>query len=114
MADADVVRVGEWLTVAATMLGPVPAVQAQKWVERDNAKQATRDAIFKTLMAKRGARVSATHVEALNMIPIAFYGRRYFGRQWQTKAERRVAVAWREYFAHLKSHNGRGRNKKIR
>lgn len=101
MAEPEAVRLGEWFTIAATVLGPVLAVQAQKWVERDNAKQAMKDAIFKTLMATRSARVSQPHVEALNMIPIAFYGRRYLGRQWQSKADKRITVAWREYLAHL-------------
>lgn len=101
MPDENTVKLGEWLTIAATIVGPILAVQAQKWVERDTAKQAMKDNIFKTLMATRGARLSQPHVEALNMIPIAFYGRRYFGRQWQTTGEKRVSVAWRDYFAHL-------------
>lgn len=102
MTDQEI-RLGEWLTIAATIVGPILAVQAQKWVERDTAKQTMKDTIFRTLMATRGARLSQPHVEALNMIPIAFYGRRYFGRQWQTAAERRVSIAWRDYFAHLAS-----------
>lgn len=103
MAETELVRIGEWLTITAAILGPVLAVQAQKWVERDNAKQAMKDQIFKTLMATRAARLSQTHVEALNMIPIAFYGRRLFGSQRQSKAEKRVTVAWRDYLAHLSS-----------
>lgn len=101
MVEQEAVRLGEWLMIAAAILGPVLAVQAQKWVERDNAKQAMKDAIFKTLMATRNARVSPTHVEALNMIAIAFYGRRVFGRQWQSTPERRVTVAWRDYLSNL-------------
>jgi hypothetical protein len=101
MWEHETVRLGEWLTIAAAIIGPVLAVQAQKWVERDTAKQSMKDSIFRTLMATRGARLSQPHVEALNMIPIAFYGRRYFGHQWQNAAEKRVSTAWREYFANL-------------
>lgn len=61
--------------VLATLIGPVLAVQAQKWLERGRAIQDRRNHIFRVLMATRAARLSPGHVEALNAIPVEFYGR---------------------------------------
>lgn len=62
--------------VLATLLGPVAAVQAQKWLERANEASRRRRQIFQTLMATRATRLSVAHVEALNAIPVEFYGPR--------------------------------------
>jgi hypothetical protein len=67
-------RVGELAIVFATLLGPVLAVQAQKWIERAREKTQRKIAIFRTLMATRATFLSPAHVEALNAIPIEFYG----------------------------------------
>jgi len=66
-----------WTTVAiiaATLLGPVFAVQAQKWLERRRGLEERRQIIFRTLMATRAVVLSPGHVEALNAIPVEFYG----------------------------------------
>ena len=60
--------------VFATIVGPVLAVQAQKWLERSRAIRDRRMRIFRVLMSTRAARLSANHVEALNAISIEFYG----------------------------------------
>lgn len=52
-------------------------------------------------MATRAATVSGEHVRALNMIDIEFYGRRLFGKRFQTRKERTVVEAWRIYLDHL-------------
>ncbi len=67
---------GESLLVVSTLLGPVLAVQAQKWVERARAKADLRMWIFSTLLATRATKVAPEHVRALNMIELAFYGPR--------------------------------------
>lgn len=77
----------------ATILGPILAVQAQKYLERSREKQASRDRVFRTLMATRAARVSAEHVQALNTIDLAFYG--------SGNKEKLVRTAWRAYLDHL-------------
>jgi hypothetical protein len=79
--------------VFATLLGPVLAVQAQKWVERGREQNNRRVTIFRTLMATRAASLSPAHVEALNAIPIEFYGDR--------KAFKDVVEAWRAYLDYL-------------
>lgn len=51
-------------------------------------------------MATRGARLSASHVEALNLIDVEFYtpARRFLK---QSPKFRRVRSAWKSYFANL-------------
>ena len=87
--------------LGAVLSGPVLAVQAQKWIERAREKRNRKLWIFHTLMATRAARVAGEHVQALNMIDLAFYGRRAFSINYKTKRERQVVDAWKEYFDHL-------------
>lgn len=92
----------DWAIVFATLLGPVLAVQAQKWVESLREYRNRQMWVFSTLMATRAAQLHPDHVRALNMIEMAFYGRRPFGLfRWQTKAERAVVDAWYEYLDDL-------------
>jgi len=67
-------EVSDVAIILATLIGPVLAVQAQKWLERSRAIQDRRNHIFRVLMATRAARLSPGHVEALNAIPVEFYG----------------------------------------
>jgi len=89
---------GDWAIVFATLMGPVLAVQAQKWVEALRKTSEAKDLIFKSLMATRGARLSPEHVRALNMIDLTFYGN---GAARRTKMEQNVLDAWKEYLDHL-------------
>lgn len=95
------IRAGEWFTIIATVLGPILAVQVQKWVEAGRAKRAERDRVFRTLMATRAARLSAEHVQALNMIDIAFYGSKFCGFHYQWPAAKAVCRDWKIYFDSL-------------
>ena len=80
------------IIAAATLLGPVLAVQAQKWLERGRAIMERRLAIFRTLMATRAAMLSPTHVEALNAVPVEFYG--------GGKKLKQINEAWKLYLDH--------------
>jgi hypothetical protein len=95
------IKAAEWITIFAIVVGPILALQIQKWLELGQAKRARKDGVFRTLMATRAARVSSDHVQALNMIPIAFYGSRIAGRQRQTAGELAVCSAFREYLDNL-------------
>lgn len=100
-ADSEVVRIGEWLTIGAALLGPILAVQAQKIVEAGRAKRQVKNGIFRALMATRASRLSPDHVQALNMVNIAFYGRRFLRMRLQSAPEKAVCRAWRDYFDSL-------------
>ncbi|MGT2458795.1 DUF6680 family protein [Cupriavidus basilensis] len=91
----------EWLVIGSTLLGPVLAVQAQKWVERARDASNRRNLIFTTLMATRQARLSIEHVRALNSIDLAFYGQRFLGFVMRGARAQAVLDAWHDYHAHL-------------
>lgn len=91
----------DWVTVAAVILGPIFAVQAQKFLESLREKHSRRLELFKTLMKTRAERLSRDHVQALNLIDIEFYGRRVFGTRFQLAKEKRVTNAWKNYNDHL-------------
>jgi hypothetical protein len=85
----EAMKLSDWILAGSTILGPVLAVQAQKWVESFREKSARRLAIFRTLMATRAMVLNPQHVEALNAVPIDFY------------KDKTVMDAWEEYFQHL-------------
>jgi hypothetical protein len=89
------VKASEWLTIVALILGPILAVQAQKWIELAREKRNQRLYNFNRLMATRGAQLSAAHVEALNMIDPEFSG--------ASKKDENVRLRWKEYLDNLAS-----------
>ena len=88
------ITIADWLLIAATCIGPILAVQAQKWVERFRDDRIRRLWVFHTLMATRAPRAnSAEHVQALNLINITFRGR--------ATVDRDIRNAWSNYLDHL-------------
>ena len=88
--DMDItLRLSDIVIVVATLLGPIFAVQAQKWLERRRETRERRLEIFRNLMATRAAFLSDRHVESLNAISIEFYN------------ETDVIDAWKSYLDHL-------------
>ena len=77
------------LTLAAIILGPILAVQAQKSIERVRDTRARRMHLFRVLMATRAAPLSPGHVEALNTVDVEYFG------------VEPVVTAWRTYHDHL-------------
>ena len=82
----------EILTIIAIVLGPIVAVQLQKYLDRNREIQNRKQNIFKMLMASRGATLSLVHVEALNRIDLEFS---------DDKKYQKVIEAWKEYFDNL-------------
>ena len=75
--------------IFATLLGPILAVQAQKWLERRGSEKQRQLAVFRALMATRASSLSSAHVDALNAVPIEFYG------------VSPVVDAWKDYLDHM-------------
>ncbi len=98
MEDATLFAVA---TITATLLGPILAVQAQKWIERSRDSKNRKSWILHTLMATRGSTLSTDHVQALNMIDLAFYGGKLFLWHRRTKSEKNVLNCWRDYHHQL-------------
>lgn len=82
----------EIFTLVAITLGPISAVQIDKFIERRKNKRSGKLWIFKTLMATRGTVLSVSHVEALNRIDLEFSDNNKF---------QKVLSCWKEYFDNL-------------
>src|SRR4051794_12725865 len=95
----------EWI-ILATLLGPVLAVQAQKYIERARERSNKKGWVLHALMATRAARLSPEHVQALNMIDLVFFGHVIGARVWRSKTEQEVLDRWREYHDHLNTKRG--------
>jgi hypothetical protein len=65
-----VLKLSDVVLAVCTLLGPILAVQAQKWTERFREKRARRFTTYKTLMATRAIPVNPVHVEGLNVVSI--------------------------------------------
>jgi hypothetical protein len=85
--------ISDWMIIFATLIGPILAVQSQKYLERSREKSERRLQIFRVLMSTRAASLSQAHVEALNSIALDFYGKK--------KSYRAVVDAWKNYLDHL-------------
>jgi hypothetical protein len=94
-------EIKDWIVVLATLLGPILAVQAQKWVEGAREQKDRKVRVFRQLMATRAARLSPDHVQALNMIDLIFYGSFIFGIHHRSRKERAILDAWKEYHDNL-------------
>ena len=63
------------ITDIAIVFATILAVQAQKYLEKGGEIKQRRAWLFRTLMATRATTLSPAHVEALNAVPIEFYGK---------------------------------------
>lgn len=80
------------LTITAIFVGPIVAVQLEKFLQRRGELRERKRGIFKTLMTTRGSSLSLAHVEALNRIDLEFSNEdKYIN----------VIGAWKEYFDNL-------------
>jgi len=95
------------IMTGAVILGPIFAVQVQKYLEQFREKKQRRLNIFRSLMSTRAERLNREHVQALNMIDIEFYGRMLpiIRIRYQNKLEQAVTHAWKSYNSHLNKSN---------
>ncbi|RQU13084.1 hypothetical protein DF153_18100 [Burkholderia cenocepacia] len=89
------IKLTDLAIILATFCGPIFAVRTQRKLDDAKALRAGRERVFNMLMSTRATWLAPGRIEALNSIPIAFYG----------KGEDLKAVndAWRELF-HLFDH----------
>jgi hypothetical protein len=64
---------GEWITVAAILVGPVLAVGAQLWIQARKAKRDLKLLVFNTLMSFRSQPLNPNFVQAFNLVDVVFY-----------------------------------------
>lgn len=85
--------VADWVMVLVVLLSPLLAVQVTRRLDERKEARARKLTIFKVLMATRASRVSAEHVQALNLIDLEFD---------RTKGkDKEVIEAWKAYHDHL-------------
>jgi hypothetical protein len=87
------IKIADVAIIFATILGPIFAVQAQKFLEKGREVKQRRAWLFRTLMATRATTLSSSHVEALNAVPIEFYGK--------DKKLKEIINKWKAYLDHL-------------
>ena len=93
--------ISDIVMIFAVILGPILAVQTQKYIELIQETEKRKLHIFRTLMSTRATRLSQEHVTALNMIDIEFYGKKYFGKRLQSKSEKKIIQLWQVYNNYL-------------
>lgn len=76
-------RTTELLTIIALILGPILAIQVQKFIEKRSEKRIRKMHIFSSLMATRATPLAPLHVEALNRIDIDFYEDKKVKEAWK-------------------------------
>ncbi|MGH7750523.1 MAG: DUF6680 family protein [Candidatus Dormibacteria bacterium] len=81
------------LTIIAILLGPVVAIQVDRYLNRQNDHRSRKLHLFRELMATRGTRLLPRHVEALNLIIVEY--------SKNIPSENTVINAWKNYHAHL-------------
>lgn len=88
------ITIADWLIILVTFIGPITAVQLQKYIERKSEKRKQKLTLFHTLMATRAMRAnSADHVRALNSIEVFFND--------NSRADKDVRDAWLNYLDFL-------------
>jgi hypothetical protein len=88
------ITIADWLIILVTFLGPITAVQLQKFIEAQTSKKHQKLRIFHTLMATRAMRAtSIEHVQALNSIEVFFNDK--------GNDDRAVRDSWRIYLDFL-------------
>jgi hypothetical protein len=83
----------EIITIIAIFLGPIIAVQLTQYIDRKRQSRIAKETLFKTLMRTRATLLSPSHIEALNMIDVEFYGNK--------KNNKNVVSAWKLYLDNL-------------
>ena len=96
------ITISDGLLIAATVVGPIAAVQVQKFIERTGERNRRRLQLFDALMGTRATRLADAHVQALNRIDLEFMaGRWAWLFRGQAKKDRAVITAWRDYALQL-------------
>ncbi|WP_175951218.1 DUF6680 family protein [Burkholderia sp. BCC0405] len=69
------IKLTDLAIILATFCGPIFAVRTQRKLDDAKALRAGRERVFNMLMSTRATWLAPGCIEALNSIPIAFYGK---------------------------------------
>lgn len=87
------ITISDWLMMLAVILGPILAVQIQKYIDRRKDDHDRKLKVFRDLMTTRASTLAFQHVSSLNMVGLEFNGKKYS----------KVVNAWKTYLDHLNS-----------
>lgn len=88
------ITISDWLMMLAVIMGPISAVQIQKFFDRKSEDRSQKLNVFRDLMTTRASTLAFQHVSALNMVGLEFNGKKYA----------KVINAWKTYLDHLNSY----------
>lgn len=88
------ITISDWLMMLAVVIGPILAVQIQKFLDRKSEARKNKLKVFQNLMTTRASTLAYQHVSALNMVGLEFNGKKYS----------KVINAWKTYLDHLSSY----------
>ncbi len=66
-------KTGEWITIAAILVGPIAAVLAQLWIQARRQKRDQKMWVYGTLMSFRATWVAPDFVRAMNFVDVVFH-----------------------------------------
>ena len=84
-------HLSDFAIVFATFMGPIAAVQLQKFLDRHGERNKRQVEVFRALMASRTTPNSPQYVNALNAVPLEFHENQH------------VMSAWNDLLIHLNS-----------
>ncbi|MEN0036619.1 MAG: DUF6680 family protein [Cellvibrio sp.] len=87
------ITISDWLMMFAVILGPILAVQIQKFIDSRKENKERKIKVFRDLMTTRASTLAVQHVSALNMVGLEFNDKKYS----------KVINAWKTYLDHLSS-----------
>lgn len=82
------------LVVISTLIAPLIAIQATRYLDRKREIRSAQQSLFLTLMATRATPTNIRHVEALNSIDVIFSAK-------NNKKESAIRLAWKAYLDFL-------------
>ncbi len=85
-------------TIIAVLLGPIFAIQIDRFLQDQRAAKNRKLEIFRKLLITRAAPLAVNHIDALNLIEAEFDARK--------EKDRPVLDAWNEYWNHLNRPKG--------
>jgi len=85
-------------TIIAVILGPIFAIQADKYLQESRDRKNRKLDIFRRLMITRAAPLAVNHIDALNLIEAEYDSRK--------TSDKAVLDRWREYWDHLNLNQG--------
>ena len=91
-------RPGEWIMIAAILVGPILAVITQFIWQHRKQKRDAKIWVFSTMMSLRGSPQAPEFIRAANLIDVIFYKNQEIRRRWKTVLDHLNSDDYRQRF----------------